>query len=65
MNIAMERGRVKHCDPDYDIFEIGSIQYQQTITIHTKRVFFMILPLLFVPYYNLAAGVPLETTLVS
>jgi hypothetical protein len=28
---------------------IGSIQYQQTIMIHTKRVIFMILPLLFVP----------------
>jgi hypothetical protein len=28
---------------------IGSIQYQQTIMIHTKRVIFMIVPLLFVP----------------
>jgi hypothetical protein len=28
---------------------IGSIHYQQTILIHTKRVIFMILPLLFVP----------------
>jgi hypothetical protein len=28
---------------------IGSIQYQQTIMIHTNRVIFMILPLLFVP----------------
>jgi hypothetical protein len=28
---------------------IGSIRYQQTIMIHTKRVIFMVLPLLFVP----------------
>ena len=28
---------------------IGSISYQQTVMIHTKRVIFMILPLLFVP----------------
>jgi hypothetical protein len=37
---------------------VGSIKYQQTIMIHTKRVIFMILPLLFVPVVYSISSTP-------